>query len=187
MIIFQKNLKYKSNIPLTAYIDFETTVPTDDCLDPENAKMFAVFYVIIFTFHPELEIDKVITERSFGHSEYTLTSLNYLTVAQLSFKNNKALLQLRDCVLTVARKKSKLAIAEMFTTELKFAGDCLLKWFNKKYKSKNLELSNERKRKYEVEFPIDLENGRCCLCKFPLIINPTKFDFSLEICPTSII
>ena len=78
-------------------------------------------------------------------------------------------------------KKSKLAIAEIFTTELKFVGDCLLKWFNKKYKSKNLELSNEKKkRKYKVEFPIDWENGRCCLCKFPFIINPTKFDVSLE-------
>ena len=70
----------------------------------------------------------------------------------------------------------------MFTTELKFAEDCLLKWFNKKYKSKNLELSNEKKkkRKYEVEYLIDWEKGRCCLCKFPLIINPTKFDVSLE-------
>ena len=131
-------MKYKSNIPLTAYIDFETTEPTNDCLDPENAKMFAVSCVITFTFHPELEIDKVIVERSFGHSEYALTSLNYLTVDQLNFKNNKTLLQFRDCTLNVARKKSKLAIAEMFTTELKFAGDCLLKLFNKKYKSQNL-------------------------------------------------
>ena len=32
----------------------------------------------------------------------------------------------------------------MSTTELKFSRDCLLKWFNKKYKSKNLELSNEK-------------------------------------------
>ena len=73
----------------------------------------------------------------------------------------------------------------MFTTELIFAGDCLLKWFNKKYKSKNLELSNEKKRKYEVEFPIDWENGRCCLYKFPLIINLMKFDVSLENMPRS--
>ena len=185
LITFEENLKYKSDIPLTAYIDFETTALTDDCLDPENAKLFAVSYVIIFTFHPELEIDKVVIERSFGHSEYTLTSLNYLTVDQLNFKNNKTLLQLRDCALNVARKKSKLAIAKMFTTELKFAGDCLLKWFNKKYKSKNLELSNEKKRKYEVEFPIDWENGRCCLYKFPLIINLMKFDVSLENMPRS--
>ena len=40
--------------------------------------MLVVSYVIIFKFHPELEIDKVMIERSFGHSEYTLTSLNYL-------------------------------------------------------------------------------------------------------------
>ena len=105
LITFEGNLKYKSDIPLSTYIDFETTAPTDDCLDLENAKMFAVSYLIIFTFHPELEIDKVITERSFGHSEYTLTSLNYLTTDQLNFKNNKTLLQLRDCTLNVARKK----------------------------------------------------------------------------------
>ena len=61
---------------MTAYIDFKTTAPTDDCLDSENAKIFAFSYVIIFTFHPELETDKVIIERRFGHSEYTLTSLN---------------------------------------------------------------------------------------------------------------
>ena len=38
----------------------------------------------------------------------------------------------------------------------------------------------KKKRKYEVEFLIDWENGCCCLCKFPLIINLTKFDVSLE-------
>ena len=37
-----------------------------------------------------------------------------------------------------------------------------------------------KKRKYAVEFPINLENGRCCLCKFWIITNPTKFDVSLE-------
>ena len=102
MITFEENLKYKSDIPLTTYIDFVTTAPTDNCLDPENAKMFAVSYVIIFTFHPELEIDKVIIGYSFGHSENTLTSLNYLTIDQLNFINNKTLLQLRDCALNVA-------------------------------------------------------------------------------------
>ena len=105
LIISEENLRYKSDIPLTAYIDFETTALTDDCLDPENAKMFAISYVIIFTFHPELQIDKAIIERSFGDSEYTLTSLNYLTADQLNFRNNKTLLQLRDCTLNVARKK----------------------------------------------------------------------------------
>ena len=69
LITFEENLKYKSDIPLTAYIDFETTALKDDCLDPENGKMFAISCVIIFTYHPELEIDKAINERSFGHSQ----------------------------------------------------------------------------------------------------------------------
>ena len=74
----------------------------------------SIFITLIHnTFHPELEIDKVITEYSFGHTEYTVTSLNYLTVDQLNFKNNKTLLKLRDFALNVAWKKSKLVIAEI--------------------------------------------------------------------------
>ena len=50
-----------------------------------------------------------------------------ILLEQPDFKDNKTLLQLRDCVLTVADKSSKIAISEMFTSELKFAADCLLK------------------------------------------------------------
>ena len=67
-------MKYKGDIPLVAYINFETTVPTNECLDPENRKTFAVLYVIISAFHPKLDIDRVIIERSFGHSRKKLTS-----------------------------------------------------------------------------------------------------------------
>ena len=49
-------------------MNFETTKSIDECLDPENRKMFAVSYVIIFAFHHDLDIDLVIIERSFGHS-----------------------------------------------------------------------------------------------------------------------
>ena len=79
LITFENDLKYGGHIPLVAYIDFETTAPTNENLDPENEKMYTVFYVIIFAFHPELNIDRVIIERSFGHSTNKLTSLNYLT------------------------------------------------------------------------------------------------------------
>ena len=34
----------------------------------------------------------------------------------------------------------------MFSTELKFVADCLLKWFNKKFKLNNLELTNGIKK-----------------------------------------
>ena len=165
-------MKFKDDIPLTVY--------TDECLHPESKKMFVVPYVIIFAFHPELDVDRIIIERSFGHSEHSLTSLNYLTIDQLQYKDNKTLLQLRDRGLNVAKKKNNLAAAEMFSTEIKFAGDCLIKWFNKKYRTKNLELSNDVKRKYEIENPIDWIEVCCCICKFPLKINLTNFNATTE-------
>ena len=136
--MFEENLKLKHNIPLTPYIDFETTAPTDDCPDPENKKMTAVSYVIIFGFHLHLPIDRVIIERSFGHSNLQLCSLNYLTNKQLKFKDMKLLKQLRDCALSVASKRNKFAISEMFCTELKLASDYLMKWFNSKFKIGNM-------------------------------------------------
>ena len=93
MLTFEKNLKFKRDIPLTAYIDFETTAPTDDCLDPETKKMTAVSYLIIFVFHPDLKIYHVIIERSFGHSIEKL-SLNYLTSNQLRYEDIILLKQL---------------------------------------------------------------------------------------------
>ena len=158
-LTFQENLKYKCDFPLTAYIDFETTAPTDDCIDPKS-RMFVVCYVIIFPFHPDLNLDRINIQRSFGHSQARLCSLNYLTKEQLKFKDLTTLKQLRDCALLVASKKKKIAISEMFTTELKFAEDCLMKWFNAKFKSQNAVLSNNAKRKYEIENPIDWQNGR---------------------------
>ena len=146
MLTFEENLKFKHDIPLITYIDFETTAPTDHCLDPENKRMTAVSYVIIFAFHPHLPIDRVITECSFGNSNLQLCSPNYLTNEQLKFKDINFLKQLRDCVLSVASKRNKLAISEMFCTELKFASDCLMKWFNSKFKIGNMQLSNEVKR-----------------------------------------
>ena len=93
LLTFEENLKYKGDIPSVAYIDFETTARTSECLEPENRKMFAVLYVMVFAFHPDHQgIDCVITERSFGNAREELTILNYLTSEQLDFKDNETLL-----------------------------------------------------------------------------------------------
>ena len=104
---------------ITAYIDFETTAPTDDYLDPECNKMNVVSYVIILAFHPK-EL-----KRSFGHSLEKLSQIDYLTSEQLKIVTLK---QLRDCALAVNNKKNPLAVSEMFCTEIKFATDCVLTW-----------------------------------------------------------
>lgn len=133
---FEDNLKFKRDIPLTSYIDFETTAPTDNMFDPEACRMNAISFAIIFAFHPNLDIKRVIIERSFGHSLEKLASIDYLTGEQLKYVDAITLKQLRDCALEVADRKNCHAISQMFSIELKFAADCLLKWFYAKNKKK---------------------------------------------------
>ena len=128
-----------------------------------------------------LHIDRVIIECSFGHSLKSPADLSYLMRKQHKFKDEKMMIQLRDCTLAVHARNSKIATSEMFTTELKFTTDCLLKWFDKKFKPTNLELSNSARRKYEIENPIDWLHDRCCICTFPLKINATRFDADSQI------
>ena len=174
LLTYEENLKFKRDVPLTTYIDFETTAPTDCCLDPESNKMNVVSYVIICTFQPKLQLPRVIIERSFGHSLEKLSQIDYLTAEQLSYADKITLKQLRDCALACDQKSNKLAISEMFCTEIKFATSCLLKWFYAKYK--NFELNKENKQMFEKENPIDWDNGHCVICTFPLSNNPTAHD-----------
>ena len=102
LVTFEDNFKYKGDLPMTAYIEFKTAAPTDWCLDPEDKNMFAVPYVIIFTFHPELDLERVIIERSFGHSIEKLLTLDYLTRDQIQFLNKTTLCQLTDATYNVS-------------------------------------------------------------------------------------
>ena len=68
LVIFEANLGYKGNLPVVAYIDFETTAPTNSCFDTEQKNMFVVSYVIILDFHPKLKMDRVVIQNIFGHS-----------------------------------------------------------------------------------------------------------------------
>ena len=178
---FEEKLKYKGDIPIVAYFDFETIAPDDQQrIDSENIKMFAVSYVIICAFHPDLHINQVIIEGTFGHSLKRLVDLSYLMCKELVFKDEKTFLQLKYCMLAVHARNCKIAISEMFTTELKFAAACLLKRRNTKLKSKYLELSNRVKRKREIENSIDWLHNRCCIFPSLLEINATKFDIDNE-------
>ena len=52
IVIFENNLKYKGNHPFVAYCNFEITTTSESAFNPENRKMFAVCYIIIFASHP---------------------------------------------------------------------------------------------------------------------------------------
>ena len=68
LISYVDNSGNKGDLPFVIYFDFETTAPIDNCLDPEQKKMFVVSYVMIFAFHPALKLDRIIVYRSFAHS-----------------------------------------------------------------------------------------------------------------------
>ena len=103
-----------------------------------------------------------------------------MTSEQLRYKDITLLKQLRDCAISVSSKKNKLAISEMFSTELKFASECLMSWFNSKFKNENLQLTNAEKRDYKIKNPINWESDCCCICTFPLEINPAASNSPKE-------
>ena len=74
LISYKDNVHAKGDVPFVVYFDFETTAPTNDCLDPEQKKMCVVSYVMIVAFNPELNLDRIITQRSFAYSFEQLTS-----------------------------------------------------------------------------------------------------------------
>lgn len=118
-------------MPFVAYCNFETTAPTDCSHDPEITKMLAILYAIIFAFHPDLNLDRIIVEPSFGHNLSRLVNIGYFNCDMLQNAYLITMNQFHYCTIKV--------ISEMFTTEIKSAANFLIKWFDKIYKSKNFE------------------------------------------------
>ena len=91
LVTFEDNLKYKGDLQMVIYFDYETTTPTDNCFDPEQKEMFVVSYVMIVAFHPELELNRIIVERSFAHSFQKLTTVDYFRNDQMNFVDVKVI------------------------------------------------------------------------------------------------
>ena len=131
---FEDNIGNKENLPLVAYMDFETTASADSFLTPEQNKTFVVSYMLMSAFHPKLNLNLVIIQRSFGQSLLKLATVDYLTEDQPNFVHKDLIKQLKDCAINVSERRCKNAVAQMFAVKLKFAPNCLLKWFNRKFK-----------------------------------------------------
>lgn len=95
LVTFEDNLQYKGNSHLLAYCHFEITVLTDSGSDPESKKSIAVSYVIIFVFHPELNLDCVTIERPFGHT-YTCKLFNKRSLIIYKYQNTFSIKRLHN-------------------------------------------------------------------------------------------
>ena len=177
LVTYQDNLKYKGDLPITIYFDFETTAATDNCYDPEQTEMFVVSYVMILCFHPHINLPRIIVERSFGHDINSLNSINYLTAEQMTFIDRNIVSQLSDAALHVAHKKYKNAVGQMFSIELFFLKDTIIRWFNQKIKSSNLVVNPILKAEFEKK-AVDWSKDKCYLCQFKLDVMPTQFNIS---------
>ena len=77
LITYQDKFNAKGDVPFVVYFDFETTAPTFNFAYSEQKKMFVVSYVMIVAFHPNLNLDRIIIQRSYAHSLEQLTTLRY--------------------------------------------------------------------------------------------------------------
>ena len=112
---YQDNFNAKGDVPLLVYFDFETTALTFS--DPEQQKMLVVSYVMIVAFHPKLNLDRIIIQRSFSHSLEQLTTLDYFTREQILYDDWGIIKMLKDMAFEVAKRKCKNSIGKMFSIE----------------------------------------------------------------------
>ena len=177
LISFQDNFYPKSNMPFVFYFDFETTVPTNNCFDPDQKKMFVVSYVLIVAFHPALNLNRIITQRSYAHSLNELATLNYLYEDQMKFIDSQILNQLKDIGIDVSKRKCKNTMGQVFYIETALLKKTLLAWFNKKTKLQNLEIQAFTKcnTKETTQYRVNWKSGKGVICKMPLKIEPTNF------------
>ena len=174
-ISYQDNFHAKVDVPFIIYFDLETTAPTDNCLDPEQKKMFVVSYVMIVAFHPELKLDRIIIQRSFAHSIEQLTNLDYFTREQITYIDPSLL---KDMAFQVAKRRCKNSIGKIFSIESALVKMTFLRWFNQKFKRQFDKINPIQKLRYESKNPINWKKDKCVICKFPIKLESTNFKTS---------
>ena len=76
--------------------------------------MFVVSHVMIVAFHPKLDLDRIIIQRSFAHSIEQLTTLDYFTREQLFFVDSILIKLLKDMALKSAKENVKIVFIKCF-------------------------------------------------------------------------
>ena len=166
LISCQDNFNVKGDVLFVVYFDFETTTSTFNFLDPEQQKMFVVWYVMIVAFHPKLNLDRIIIQRSFAHSLEQLTTLDYFTREQILYIDSSIIKMLKDMAFEVAKRKCKNSNGKMFSIENVLVKKTFFKWFNQKVKQQLDKDNPIRKLRYETQNPIDWKKKNVLFASF---------------------
>ena len=133
---FKRNFFFKNNISSESYYNFETITTGD--IHVESDKMFPASYVI---------------QTNYGHSLEKLCNIPYWPRKFLKCRDQTTTAQVKDVALRLIQQTLKVAILEMFCTELKFVTDCLYKFFEANIKVFHLKIPDLKKQIYEKENP----------------------------------
>ena len=127
------------DVPFTVYFNFETTTGDNVFHDP---KVFVISYCQICTFHPSLNLDKIVTFRSFQQKADEIYSRDHFRNEHTWFSDFLifwyffgTFQQLKDAATSVLAHEKSTSLSELFSVELKLTIDTLNKWL-KNYRVK---------------------------------------------------
>ena len=93
-------------------------------------------YCQIYSFHPSLNLKKVVIFLSFQQRAEELYDLNRFRHEHTAYFNKTTFYQLKDAADAGLAREKSTSLAELFSVELKFTIDTLNAWFLDTIKSK---------------------------------------------------
>ena len=102
---YQDNFKYQRDLPFVVYFDFKTTTGNAGFFYP---KMYVVSYCQIYSFHPSLNLEKIVIYRNFQQTPQQTYDLSHFKPEHAPFFNNVGLKQLKDAASAVLPREKPL-------------------------------------------------------------------------------
>ena len=109
IISFQDSFRYQGDLLFTVYFDFKTTTGDSVFFD---SKMCVVSYCQICTFHPSLNLDKIVIFRSFQQNAEEVYDFRHLKKKHVPFFNKTTFCQLKDSASAVLAREKSTSLAE---------------------------------------------------------------------------
>ena len=131
-------------MPFTIYFDFETTTGNSAFSDP---KIYVISYCQIYSFHPSLNLDKIVIFQSFQQTAEEIYDLSHFKCEHVPYFNKTAMSKLKDAAEAVLAREKSTWLVELFSVELKCTVDTLNDWFLSILKPKFLEVDIIKKKK----------------------------------------
>ena len=182
VISFQDNIKYLGDVPFTVYFDFETITGGTVLFDP---KMFVGSYCQVYSFHPSLNLEKIVIFRSFQQNAKEIYGLSHFRQEHVAFFDRTTFYQLKDAASAVLAREKSTPLAELSSVELKCTIDTLNAWFSNIIKPKFLDVNDNKKQIFIKENPIAPSKTICSICGFLLDVRESGehkrcYDFIVE-------